>query len=141
MIVLRNLQAPSFSATRFWFGKPRNYLGEAVNKVEVMSDYKFALVIENDQSFVSEKLFDALFAGCVPIYVGANLDFLNLPSGLVFESGPTVKDLRATFDRAQDVDFDSWSRLREGYLSNPATINANSSSSVFKEIARFILDS
>lgn len=141
LISVRNHQIPSLLASRWWFSHPRNYLGECSNKIEVMSNYRFALVIENDLSFVSEKLFDALFSGCIPIYVGANLEFLDLPSGLVFESAANSRDILATFVRAQGVEFNAWSKLRDSYLANESTIRDNASSEVFREISEIILGS
>lgn len=42
-------------------------------KLNVMSNYVFAFAIENqlDLGHVTEKLFDAIAAGCIPIYLGA----------------------------------------------------------------------
>jgi alpha-1,3-fucosyltransferase 10 len=48
-----------------------------VTKLEVSSRYKFTLAFENaiDQDYVSEKFFDPLMAGSVPVYLGApNID-------------------------------------------------------------------
>ena len=38
-----------------------------------MRQYKFAMAYENAKfpGYVTEKIFDAFFAGCVPIYLGA----------------------------------------------------------------------
>ena len=51
----------------------RAYRGPIQDKLGVLSGYRFALVIENTRfpGYISEKLFDCLFAGCVPIYDGA----------------------------------------------------------------------
>jgi alpha(1,3/1,4) fucosyltransferase len=47
--------------------------GPVDRKVEVMRDYKFAIVYENAvfPGYLTEKIFDAFFAGCVPVYLGA----------------------------------------------------------------------
>jgi hypothetical protein len=47
--------------------------GPVKSKNAVMRQYKFAIAYENAAfpGYVSEKIFDAFFAGCVPIYVGA----------------------------------------------------------------------
>lgn len=40
-----------------------------LNKVSGLKDYRFELVIENEDSkFFSEKLIDSMLAGCIPIY-------------------------------------------------------------------------
>lgn len=52
-----------------------SYKGKVVNKFETMQDYKFAICYENIKDipgYITEKIFDAMFAGCVPIYWGAN---------------------------------------------------------------------
>ncbi|EKX40875.1 hypothetical protein GUITHDRAFT_75190, partial [Guillardia theta CCMP2712] len=57
---------PAFSTARkgkkFW-----------LDKVRIMQNYTFALVFENSNmhDYVTEKLFQALLAGCIPIYMGA----------------------------------------------------------------------
>jgi len=58
----------------FGIGKKyKNYFGATNDKNNTLTKYKIAVVIENSADFVSEKLFDALRAGCVTIYVGPNL--------------------------------------------------------------------
>ena len=53
--------------------KYENYMGAPEDKQVVMRESKFALVIENSDTYVSEKLFDALIAGSIPIYFGPDL--------------------------------------------------------------------
>jgi len=44
------------------------------NKIEALKDYRFSIVIENDNSgdFFSEKLIDCFMTGTIPIYYGCN---------------------------------------------------------------------
>ncbi len=50
-----------------------SYRGRVTRKNAVMRAYKFAIAYENAAfpGYVTEKIFDALFAGCIPIYIGA----------------------------------------------------------------------
>ncbi len=50
-----------------------SWKGAVSNKNEVMRPYKFAFCYENAvfPGYVTEKIFDGFFAGCVPIYLGA----------------------------------------------------------------------
>lgn len=50
------------------------YKGIADEKLLIMSRYKFALIIENDIESLTEKLFDAIFAGTIPFYLGPKLE-------------------------------------------------------------------
>ena len=50
------------------------YCGQVTDKIEILYKYKYALIIENssdEAGAISEKIFDAFSAGCVPIYLGA----------------------------------------------------------------------
>lgn len=61
---LTKLFAPSFPS----------YKGKVLRKKEILSQYKFALCYENARDipgYITEKIFDCFFAGCVPIYWGA----------------------------------------------------------------------
>lgn len=58
----------SFRSHRF-----PSWRGAVANKNTVMREYKFALCYENAvfPGYVTEKIFDGFFAGCVPVYLGA----------------------------------------------------------------------
>jgi hypothetical protein len=49
------------------------YRGSCVSKYETLSRYRFCLCFENMEmsGYVTEKLFDCLYAGTVPLYLGA----------------------------------------------------------------------
>lgn len=54
-------------------GKWKNNIGDSVvNKIEWLKTYKFNICFENSSypGYLTEKLFDAFLAGCVPIYWG-----------------------------------------------------------------------
>jgi hypothetical protein len=55
-----------------------------------MANFRFALIIENEASYVSEKLLNAIIAGCVPIYCGPNLSEFGLPEGMAIETGLNI---------------------------------------------------
>ncbi|MDP2753825.1 MAG: glycosyltransferase family 10 [Nitrospirota bacterium] len=51
-----------------------SYRGEIVSKLETYSNYRFAICYENAigiPGYITEKIFDCLFAGCIPVYLGA----------------------------------------------------------------------
>jgi len=52
-----------------------SYKGKVVEKKAVLEKYKFAICYENAKDvpgYVTEKIFDCFFAGCIPVYWGAN---------------------------------------------------------------------
>ncbi len=59
------------------------YMGKVESKKEVLDKYKFSICYENVRDipgYISEKIFDCFFAGCVPIYWGANNIENHIPS-------------------------------------------------------------
>ncbi len=51
-----------------------SYRGTVKSKSEVLQEYKFAICYENAMDipgYITEKIFDCFFAGCVPVYWGA----------------------------------------------------------------------
>ena len=50
-----------------------SYKGKIISKKDVYSKYKFAICYENAKDitgYITEKIFDCFFAGCVPVYLG-----------------------------------------------------------------------
>ncbi len=65
-----------FNALRKIMIKPKypSYRGAVNSKREVLQRYKFAICYENAKDvpgYITEKIFDCFFAGCVPVYWGA----------------------------------------------------------------------
>lgn len=51
----------------------KSYRGYVKDKLETLKQYKFSICFENAifPGFITEKIIDSLYAGCVPIYYGA----------------------------------------------------------------------
>jgi hypothetical protein len=52
-----------------------SYKGKVDSKKPVLEKYRFAICYENARDipgYITEKIFDCFFAGCVPVYWGAN---------------------------------------------------------------------
>jgi hypothetical protein len=61
-----------------------SYRGRVEVKRNVLEHYKFAICYENAKDisgYITEKIFDCFFAGCVPIYWGANNVEDHIPAG------------------------------------------------------------
>lgn len=61
-----------------------SYKGKVSVKNSVLEQYKFAICFENARDipgYITEKIFDCFFAGCVPIYWGANNVKEHIPEG------------------------------------------------------------
>lgn len=91
-----------------------NYRGSCHSKWDVLSSYRFSLCFENMPmgGYVTEKLFDCLYAGTVPVYWGApDIDTLLPPDAFV--------DMRKfnsyieMLDYIQAMSAEEWQRRRE----------------------------
>jgi hypothetical protein len=58
------------------------HVGPVESELDFLSQYKMALVVENEPTYLSEKLFNSLFAGTIPIYFGADLSKYSLPNNI-----------------------------------------------------------
>ncbi len=72
----------------------RTAKGRIDNKHELLKQSKFSLVIENSNRIVTEKIFDSLINGCIPIYVGPNLEICNLPPIVAYEINGNPEKIR-----------------------------------------------
>jgi hypothetical protein len=62
---IRRLSAPKFPSFR----------GSVVDKLATLKKYRFAICYENVRDvpgYITEKIFDCFFAGCIPVYRGAD---------------------------------------------------------------------
>ncbi|MBU1107597.1 MAG: hypothetical protein KKB51_13080 [Candidatus Riflebacteria bacterium] len=52
-----------------------SYRGKIKHKLQTLRQYKFSICYENARDipgYITEKIFDCLFAGCIPVYWGCN---------------------------------------------------------------------
>lgn len=95
---LNCLRIPNFFAafSEFMYKYPE-YKGAPVNKQEVLCKFKYAVIIENEADYISEKIFDAILSGCVPIYVGPSLKAYPILESCSFQIPGNIKDLKEFF--------------------------------------------
>ena len=62
-----------------FFRKYKNYISPLDDKHIIVKQSKFSLVIENSNQYMSEKIFDALINGSIPIYYGPELEKKGIP--------------------------------------------------------------
>jgi hypothetical protein len=92
------------------------------DKVKVMEGYKFALCFENCAfpGYITEKIFDGFFAGCVPVYLGAP-DITNYIPQDCFIDFRRFTSFAELWDFLQSMTYSKWNSYREnirGFLSS-----------------------
>jgi hypothetical protein len=95
---LKCLRIPNFFAafSEFMYRYPE-YKGSPYNKQKVLCKFKYAVIIENEADYISEKIFDAIFSGCVPLYVGPCLKAYPMLEKCSFQIPGNMRDLKEFF--------------------------------------------
>jgi hypothetical protein len=84
---------------KIFYQPPSCYKGSVASKFLTLANYRFSLCFENvrgTNGYISEKIFDSMFSGCVPIYLGA--DDIN-----IYVPANTFIDMR-DFDSFRDLE-------------------------------------
>jgi hypothetical protein len=90
----------------------------ADDKFATMSDYKYSLVIENSLELRTEKLYDAIEAGTIPIYVGPKVED-GIPTSLFHHAEPRLDSIRDALENiAEFVEFEQWREQRREWLGS-----------------------
>jgi hypothetical protein len=79
------------------------------NIYQFYSRFNFALIVENCNAvnYVSEKIYDAWIAGCIPIYLGNNSKgFINLPEDCYIDG--KKENLREFIEKLSKEDIDKY---------------------------------
>ena len=106
---LRHFTIPNINSIYgSFFYRYKSHKGKVVDKHLIIKQSKFSLVVENSNSYVSEKLFDAMMNGSIPIYYGPDLEILGIQGNKLVLNGnnPNVvveeKILAVTKPEVQD---------------------------------------
>ena len=118
LIPLRHGFPVKLSSIKGWFNSPLSFKGAAEDKLATLSKYKYSLVIENSLDYMSEKLFDCLFAGTLPIYVGPDPREFGIPEFAVIHSKPNSDSVLASIHLAREVNLAEWRSSVLAWLSS-----------------------
>lgn len=84
-------------------------------KLELLSSYRFVFAYENyrgDVGYISEKMFDAFYAGAVPIYLGDENITNHVPKEC-FVDARDFKNLKSIAEYIQNCDEQTWLKKRK----------------------------
>ena len=137
-IAIRHGAGISTTSLNGWMTRPQNYLGLSASKLQTLSSYNFSLVIENSMEFMTEKLFDSLFAGTYPIYVGPKLELFGIPGFIASQASADFDSVTRALESASEVDLASWRRMTLEWLRSEGVEKAWSSSHVLEQITNTI---
>lgn len=140
LIALFARRLPHFRALKLWFAKHPSDQGVCFDKHETLRGYRTAIVIENDKTYMSEKLFDAFFAQTVPIYVGPPLSNYGIPPELVITAQPNLKDIKLAIEKSLELDYESWKSELDKFLERSEIRETWEAHRVHHRLLEFIFD-
>ncbi len=85
---------------------PSQWLGPIEQKQLAFRIASTTVVIENSIDFVSEKLFDPILCGVVPVYVGPNLEQFGIPNSVVLRAPARSRQILETVRNASPGQLD-----------------------------------
>jgi len=100
-----------------------SYRGQLDNKAEVLSNYRFSLCYENmreEKGYISEKIFDCMRYGVVPIYWGASnvTDFIDVDSFIDRRLFKTDVELADYITNISEAEYNNYLRSIEIFLNS-----------------------
>ena len=105
--------------SELWYQYPE-YVGWVEDKFSILSQFELSLVIENEADWVTEKVFDSIYAGTVPIYIGPDLseEFPLIESCLI-RARPTVQGVMDAILNTTDDQLLIRKRAIDEFVKNP----------------------
>lgn len=101
---------------KYFFPFYPSYKGRILRKRDILTKYKFCICYENVRDvpgYITEKIFDCLFSGCIPIYWGPNNLSKYIPTGCYIDR----KEFK-TYEEIYSYLKSITSKKYEHYLNN-----------------------
>lgn len=100
-----------------------SYKGMVEHKKPIMEQYKFSICYENAKDipgYITEKIFDSFFAGCVPVYWGANNVTDVIPKNTFIDKRDftTYEDLYRFLTSLSDKEYLGYLQNIENFLNS-----------------------
>ena len=112
--------------------------GNIVDKQEVLQNFKFNIVIENDPSYISEKIFDSMINGCIPIYSGPNIPNEIIPVGSYIALPEIPSQLISTLEALTNVELKRILSQIQAFISSSTFLSVWDKDLVFEHISQEI---
>ena len=123
-------------------GLPKKYgsaIGEVEDKFDVVQDSKFSLVVENCDDYVSEKLFDAIVGGSIPIYIGPNLKSVGLPTNIALSGPRTAREIKLIIENLSDDDVSNLLQAGREFMISNTFKDLWNAETVFQKLSDIII--
>ena len=122
-----------------FFQNYENYIGQVPDKHLIVRQSKFSLVVENSSDYVSEKLFDALMNGSIPLYYGPNLENMGVPGNqIALEFNGTSEGLEKQISGITEKEVSMHLKSSKEYLESASFLSKWTEQNVYRKIIKKI---
>ena len=108
------------------------------DKFTITRNSRFSLVIENDSTCITEKLFDAFFSGSIPIYLGPELSQFGIPDELYLRIQDNFEFTLNEIKAMEDFEIQRRLTAISDFISSPNFYENWSDEKVFTSMAQKI---
>jgi hypothetical protein len=102
----------------------RCYQGRCGNKIDKLAEYRFSICYDNTifPGYITEKIFDCFYAGCVPVYLGAPdiSDYIPKECFIDKRKFSNYKDLDRFLLQVGPVEFEGYHQAISDFLNSKA---------------------
>lgn len=135
---IRNRTLPFLDLTQLRSHNSINVLGEIGLKSKILPNIKFLLIIENSMNVFTEKLFDAMVMGAIPIYVGPNLDAFGIPRSTYISVTPDINEICKVINQLNSIDQKTYLTEIRHFIASNYFFNTFSDMAPYKEMTNQI---
>ena len=112
--------------------------GAISDKHKLLQNVQFNLVIENDPNYVSEKLFDSMINGCIPLYLGPSIPNSLVPKECFLEISAEPTGLMTQLGSISSAQINEMLQSIQLFLSSPDFYSIWEKSHVFSNLGEKI---
>ncbi len=120
------------------FTKFPQVYGEVSDRSSILRASKFSIVIENSNDAITEKMFDAMLFGSIPVFYGPDPAQFDIPSKTYLRIG---NDLESSLEELDNMSLSEIEEMLDqicSFIASEHFANTRSSRSVYSLIARRI---
>lgn len=114
-----------FLNKKFNFNQNKNscFKGIIKKKIPILQKYKFAYCLENYyglEGYLTEKIFDCFYAGCIPIYLGCTKIHKSIPQNcfIDFRNFKKIEDLHNFLEQLTDKQIENYRKNIFKFISS-----------------------
>ena len=99
------------------------YHGRVSSQFEFLRKLEFVVVIENEPTYLTEKLLNAIIAGCVPLYLGPPLSEFGVPDDVAVQVNGIKGSFYEAFRYSNPDQIASILLQGRNWITNPKTLS------------------